>query len=69
MKWTQVATAPDQLIAEMWRDVLQNEGIPATIEPGDAASFLGVSSMPCRVMVPQEMLREATAVLADYTDR
>lgn len=66
MKWTQVATAPDQLTAEMWRDMLQEEGIPAIIEPRDAISFLGVSPMPCRLMVPNEMLNEAIAVLADY---
>ncbi len=65
LKWTPVATAPDQLTAEMWQELLQEQGVPATIQPGDAVSFLGVTAWPCRVLVPEDMLGEARAVLAD----
>ncbi|MFH1485449.1 MAG: DUF2007 domain-containing protein [Chloroflexota bacterium] len=65
MKWVDVAAASDQLTAEMWRDALISEGIPAMVRPGDAVSFLGVSSMPCRIMVPEGMLEEAKAIVAD----
>lgn len=65
MKWVYLATAPDQLMAEMWRDMLREEGIPATIKPGDAISFLGVSAIPCRIMVPEDRLSEAKAVIAE----
>ena len=63
MEWKYLTTAPDQLSAEMWQELLQNEGIPAIIEPRDAVSFLGVSPMPCRLMVPEDMVEEAMAIL------
>lgn len=66
MRWEHVATAPDQLIAEMWRELLQNEGIPAIIEPRDAVSFLGLSSTPCRLMVPEGSVKEALALLNEH---
>jgi len=65
MKWELLITAPDQLTAEMWRGLLQNEGIPAMIEPRDAISFLGLSSMPCRLMVPEGLVNEALAILGE----
>ncbi len=67
MKWTYLATAPDQLTAEMWVELLQGEGIPARLKPEDAASFLGVSAMPCRLLVPEGRAEEAMAVLAQYS--
>ena len=62
------AIAPDQLTAEMWRGLLINTGIPARIGPGDVASFLGVSSYPCRVMVEEEHLAKAVTALSEYLD-
>jgi len=64
MKWVHVATAPDQLSAEIWVDLLHDEGIPALISPSDAVSFLGISGLSCRVLVPDDRLPEARAVLA-----
>ena len=69
MKWKVLATAPNQLTAEMWCDILKEEGITATIKPSDAISFLGVSPFSCRVMVPEDMLAEAEEVLSDYIDQ
>ncbi|MBI2909859.1 MAG: DUF2007 domain-containing protein [Chloroflexi bacterium] len=66
MKWVVLATAPDQLSAEMWQDRLREEGIPAMIKPGDVTSFLGVTSVPCRVMVPEDRLGEAQEMLAEF---
>ena len=68
MKWTSAATAPNQLTAEIWCDLLQEQGIPAVIEPRDAVSFLGISSRPCRVMVPEDRVEEARAMLADLSE-
>lgn len=65
MKWELLITAPDQLTAEMWRELLQNEDIPAIIDPRDAISFLGLSSMPCRLMVPAGLVDEALAILGE----
>ncbi len=66
MTWVSAATAPDQLTAEMWRGLLENAGIPARVGPGDVASYLGVSSYPCRVMVEEEHLAEAVTALSEY---
>ena len=66
MKWTHLATASDQLTAEMWRDALLDEGIPAVLRPSDAVTFMGLSPFPCRLMVPENRLEEAEAILAEY---
>ncbi len=67
MKWEYLTTAPDQLTAEIWQQLLQSEGIPAVIEPRDAVSFLGVSAMPCRLMVPEGLAKEALAILGEHS--
>lgn len=67
MKWEYLTTAPDQLTAEIWQQLLQSEGIPVVIEPRDAISFLGVSSMPCRLMVPEGLVKEALAILGKHS--
>ena len=67
-RWVPLATAPDQLTAEMWVELLRGQRIPAMIEPQDAISFLGVSSMACRVVVPREHLAEATQLLHQQTE-
>jgi hypothetical protein len=59
-----LTTAPDQLSAEMWQDILRQQGIPAVINPADSVSFLGVSSFPCRIMVAPGDLERAKQVLA-----
>lgn len=66
-RWVYVATAPDQLSAEMWVELLLGQGIPAMIKAQDTASFLGVSGMACRVLVPREHLAEATQALQQET--
>lgn len=63
-RWAVVRTAPDQLTAEIWRGLLEAEDIPATLAPGDAVSFLGVSPVPCRLLVPEPLLAAAERVLA-----
>jgi len=60
--------APDQITAEIWCDILQKEGITAMIEPRDAVSFLGVSSLPCRIMVPEDEIEEARQTLGEYIE-
>jgi len=67
MKWVDLATAPDQLTAEMWCELLRNEGIPAMVKPSDAVSFLGVRMTGSGVMVPEERRAEAAAILTEQT--
>ena len=64
MKWVLLTTAPNQLIAEMWKGLLVNNGIPATLRPEDTYSFLGVSSRPCDLLVDEEMVEEARSILS-----
>jgi hypothetical protein len=61
--WAVLDTAPDQLTAELWRGLLDEQGIPAMLAPGDAISFLGVSSTPCRLLVDERRLEEARSVI------
>ena len=62
-RWVVLRTAPDQLAAEIWCGLLESEGIPATLAPGDAVSFLGVSPVPCRVLVPEHLIASAERIL------
>ncbi|MDV2988909.1 MAG: DUF2007 domain-containing protein [Dehalogenimonas sp.] len=69
-EWVAAATADNEFAATLWRDILVDSGIPAYIESSGSATFLQVASalMPRRVMVPQEKLEEARAVLADIEE-
>ncbi|MFH1141683.1 MAG: DUF2007 domain-containing protein [Chloroflexota bacterium] len=60
-----LTTAPGQLTAEMWQELLRSEGIPVVIRAGDTASYLGVSNAPCRLMVSEEHLAEARRLLEE----
>ena len=62
-KWVHLAIAPDQITAEIWVDILRQEGISAMIRPSDAVSFLGVSAVSCRVLTTEEDLERAREIL------
>ncbi len=59
IRWVYLTTAPDQLTAELWQGLLRSEDIPAVVRAGDTASYMGVTSSPCRLLVPEERLEEA----------
>ena len=65
MRWVTLVTAPDQLAAEMWGELLNQHGIPTLVRAGDTSSFLGVSAYPCRILVDDEYLDEARRFLTD----
>jgi len=65
MKWVVLATAPDQMIAETWVEMLADEGIEVRLDPGDVTSFLGISSRPCRVLVGEADAERARAILRE----
>ena len=69
MKRVHLTAAPDQLVAEMWRDLLRDEGISAIIRPGDISSFMGVSTYPCRIMVQEDQLQTAKEILGAHLGR
>ena len=67
--WAPVATAPDQVTAEMWAELLQNNGIRAWVGRGDALASRLVPSGPASVMVPASQLKEAKLVLGQVGPR
>ena len=64
-KWVVLEIAPDQIQAEMMRDLLIESGVPSMTGQGDTSSFMGVSLQPVRVMVFEEDLFRAREVLED----
>ena len=67
-RWLGFATAPDQLTAEMWRDLLVAGGVPAMLDPRDTSSYLGLRAAPVRVLVREGDVGEAGAILGDLLD-
>ena len=58
-----LATAPDQITAEIWVDMLRNVGIAAFVHPMDSVSYLGVSAIGTRVQVLESDLERAREVI------
>ena len=65
MKWVLLTTAPNQITAESWCAVLRDAGISAEVRSGDVSTFMGVSALPCGVMVPEEQRSRAEAILME----
>ncbi len=63
MKWVVFATAPDQITAEMWRDLVRQSGIDCMLRAGDTTGFMGVSAQPVRLMTPEQDEERARAAL------
>jgi hypothetical protein len=66
MKWVVFATAPDQLTAEMWRDLLRQEGMRCELRLGDMSAFLGVAALPVRLVAPEEQAAHARRWLQEH---
>ena len=49
--WVDYRKAPNLLIAEMWKDALEGEGLPTKIIPEDDILTWG-ERLPFRIMVP-----------------
>jgi len=64
-KWVHLAMAPNSTVAEMWIDILREEGLQAMIRPSDSVSFMGVTAVECRVLVVEDDLERAREVLGD----
>ncbi len=50
-RWVPLTTAPHQIVAELWQQVLADEGIPTRLQSGDYNSYLGVTAFPVRMLV------------------
>lgn len=61
--WVSVGTAPNEAMAELWREELEEAGIPAVVAPSNVGSYLGVSFLPTDVLVEEGHFEEARAVI------
>lgn len=63
----QVATAPNEAIGLMWKDVLEDEGIVVMLKPGGAGFALGNAALSEHfVFVRDDQADQAREVLADF---
>ena len=62
-KWITFTTAPDQITAEMWRDLVRQAGIACELQPGDTIGFIGVSAAPVRLIVREPDAADARRAL------
>jgi len=51
--WVEVKSAPNRMLAEMWKDLLEGEGIPAKLLPADGTLEMK-ETIPYRVYVPSD---------------
>jgi hypothetical protein len=65
MNWVVIATAPDQMAAEMWLELLKARGITGRLHAGDVSGFLGVSPHSVRIVVAESDAEEARGYLDD----
>jgi hypothetical protein len=67
-RYVTAGTAPNETTAKLWLELLKAEGIPAVIQQTDAISYLGLSPFGCRVLVLEEQLESARALLEAEED-
>lgn len=64
-EWITLTTAPDEMIAESWREILTEEQIPSRLAPGDVSSIFGTAGLPVRLLVPTTFFDQANNLLTD----
>lgn len=61
-----VAVAPNEITADMWRQVLEDEGIIVALKPGGAGFSFGSSAlMEHFVLVREDQAERARAIIAE----
>ena len=60
--WVQIKSAPNLMIAEMWKELFEGEGIPTRILP-EADTAVSTESSGYRVLVSQERVHVIEEVL------
>lgn len=60
--WVQIKTAPNLMIAEMWKEFFEGEGIPVLVLPDSEQS--GTAELPgYRIFVSQEKVHVVEEIL------
>ena len=61
--WTEIVKAPNLMVAELWKELFDGEGVTAIIAP-DAEDWTGIGERhPRRIMVPVNKKHVAEEVL------
>jgi hypothetical protein len=62
----EVGAAPNEVVAAMWRQILEDEGIIVALKPGGAGFALGSSAlMEHFVLVREDQAERARAIIAE----
>ncbi|MBM3118780.1 MAG: hypothetical protein FJ006_04385 [Chloroflexi bacterium] len=61
--WVQVKSAPNLIIAEMWKEFFEGEGIPTRILPGQERKPSSGELASYRILVSQEKVHVVEEVL------
>mgnify|MGYP005856413301 CR=1 FL=1 len=61
--WVEVKRAPNLMLAEMWKEFLEGEGIPARLLPDPEAPVPAGEATPYRIYVSQEKVHVVKEVM------
>jgi hypothetical protein len=62
----QIAIAPNEITADIWRQVLEDEGIVVALKPGGAGFSFGSSAlMEHYVLVREDQAERARSIIAE----
>ena len=64
--WVEIKKAPNLMIAEMWKEFFEGEGIPTRIMPesgSDSGLPIGQEAATYRILVPQDKEHVTSEVL------
>ncbi len=62
--WMYLRTASSLITGEMWKELLENQGVPVRLHVVPEQAHLGCAA-PCRVLIPKEKQRIAQEVLKE----
>lgn len=66
---TVVAYAPNEIVADMWRQVLLDEGIIAAVKPaGFGHAFGSIALAEHHIIVREDQAEAARSILADFDE-
>ena len=61
--WVDYKRAPNLMIAEMWKDILEGEGLPTKLLPAEGDIRTWGERVPFRVLVPKGREHVADEIL------
>ena len=65
MIWKIISTAPNQITAESWCELLSNNGFKCKIIDSTYFRYNGISNVPVRILVPEKEFSKAKKFLCE----